>query len=435
MRRQLWSVVLAMGLVVGVLAAVGQVAGADSTDRIAFESDRSGNLDIWTMLGDGSALTQITTHPARDSEADWSPDRTKIAFSSWRAGGGNSDIWVIDVETGDLWQITSGAADEIAPSWSPDGMRLAYWHGYTTVYVVDVSDLSNPGTPLPLTTKHAMSPDWCVNGYIAFQSNHGHWGVYSIWAKNPDTSDEYEVVQYVGGAGAYSPAWSPDGLELAYENLQSGNSSIHNNDIYVAAKDDPLPNLGEQITSDSVVAHAGVADSNPAWSPSGGHIYFTRWVYDVGQHDIFVVNRDGSGVTNLTNRPEGRDSQPTITTQCTYQWLGFIPPLADDSRRVFKRGSTVPVKFRIADCAGNPVSDAVATLTAYYHGEGAPSGEAEVVSTAAGDWGDQFRYDAEDDLYIFNLSTKRCEWLDWMAYLIVVTLDDGQEFTQTFSLK
>lgn len=116
-------------------------------------------------------------------------------------------------------------------------------------------------------------------------------------------------------------------------------------------------------------------------------------------------------------------------------WLGFLPPLEPEGKHLFKRGSTIPVKFRIGDHQGMPVADAYATLAVYYLGDGAPAGEPEVESTAAGDWGDQFRYSPEDDLYIFNLSTKDPAYIDWFTYELVVTLDDGQTYEVNFSLK
>jgi hypothetical protein len=121
---------------------------------------------------------------------------------------------------------------------------------------------------------------------------------------------------------------------------------------------------------------------------------------------------------------------PTI-----YNWLGFLPPIVDAHAKPFKRGSTIPVKFRISNTDGQPAPDAVATLTIYYLENGAPSGEAEVVSTAAGDWGNQFRYDASGDYFIFNLSTKHPSFIGYYTYQAEVTLDDGQIFTTDFSLK
>ncbi|MFB3882376.1 MAG: PKD domain-containing protein [Armatimonadota bacterium] len=118
----------------------------------------------------------------------------------------------------------------------------------------------------------------------------------------------------------------------------------------------------------------------------------------------------------------------------TDQFHGFLPPVAG-ATKPFKRGSTIPVKFRIADEDGMPVTDAVATLSVYYLVDGAQAGEPEVVSTAAGDLGDQFRYDAAEDLYIYNLSTKHPSYLNYYTYQAVVTLDDGTTHTIDFSLK
>ena len=41
--------------------------------RIAFSSNRDGNFDIYTMSADGSGLTRLTNHPASDKDPVWSP--------------------------------------------------------------------------------------------------------------------------------------------------------------------------------------------------------------------------------------------------------------------------------------------------------------------------------------------------------------------------
>ena len=127
--------------------------------------------------------------------------------------------------------------------------------------------------------------------------------------------------------------------------------------------------------------------------------------------------------------------EPGAPAFARYTRLAFLPPLGPDNKRVFKQRSTIPVKFRIADAEGNPVPDALATLAVYYLEDGAPDGQADVISTAAGDWGNQFRYDPDDDLYIFNLSTKDPSFFDWFTYRIVATLDGGQTLEVDFSLK
>jgi PKD repeat protein/sugar lactone lactonase YvrE len=118
----------------------------------------------------------------------------------------------------------------------------------------------------------------------------------------------------------------------------------------------------------------------------------------------------------------------------TYQWLGFLPPISD-ADRPFKQGSTIPIKFRVADSDGTVLTAAVATLATAYLTAGAPAGVPEVVSTAAGDAGNQFRYSADDDLYIFNLSTKSATYYAPYTYQATVTLDDGTTHSVEFSLK
>ena len=91
-------------------------------NRIAFDSDRSGNYDIWTINADGSGLQQITDD--RDSafrNATWSPDGTRMAYYE---SGGLEASYVIDV--GVPWEDQPPLVipEFRAKDWSPDGRRL-----------------------------------------------------------------------------------------------------------------------------------------------------------------------------------------------------------------------------------------------------------------------------------------------------------------------
>jgi Tol biopolymer transport system component len=52
--------------------------------RLAFTSTRDGNTQIYVMAVDGSAQRRLTFDPAVDQLADWSPDGSRIAFESTR---------------------------------------------------------------------------------------------------------------------------------------------------------------------------------------------------------------------------------------------------------------------------------------------------------------------------------------------------------------
>jgi Tol biopolymer transport system component len=87
--------------------------------RIAFTSDRSGNLEIWVSDSGGSNAVQLTDfRGSRTAGAPrWSPDGRRVAFDS---GSGDSfDIYVIDAEGGAARQVAAGMC--VRPSWSHDG--------------------------------------------------------------------------------------------------------------------------------------------------------------------------------------------------------------------------------------------------------------------------------------------------------------------------
>ena len=96
---------------------------------VTFQAYKGGTFHIWTMKPDGTGLRQLTDGHGDDREPRFSPDATKIAFSSDRAFKGSYDIWVLDVASGKLTPWTSAEADEYEPAWSPDGLEIAFVSG------------------------------------------------------------------------------------------------------------------------------------------------------------------------------------------------------------------------------------------------------------------------------------------------------------------
>jgi hypothetical protein len=126
-------------------------------------------------------------------------------------------------------------------------------------------------------------------------------------------------------------------------------------------------------------------------------------------------------------------------------WIATMgPPLFDGTSLEapagpYKRGRTLPVKFQLHDAAGNLISDEeaatiVATLQVFYeepNDQGTPIDPGEAVP----DIGDQFRYDADNDQFIYNLSTKDPAWLADYNYGLEILLDGIKVAEIYFSLR
>ena len=107
--------------------------------RQQFKMDYVGYLDslrdhLYVYDLDSKETTQITSGDFDDSEPSWSPDGTRIAFTSNRTenpdANYNTDIWVVSASTTDmgtqLTQVTTNPGADASPSWSPDGKTIAH---------------------------------------------------------------------------------------------------------------------------------------------------------------------------------------------------------------------------------------------------------------------------------------------------------------------
>lgn len=174
--------------------------------RIAFQSGRSGNLDIWVINVDGTGLINLTNNPAPDAYPDWSPDGTRIAFASQRDG--NWEIYLMDADGSNPINNSQNPAMDIYPMWSPDGTRLTFHSrrdGNREIYVMNAD-----GSGQVNLTNHP-DQDWLATwspdgGRLAFYSDRS--GDKESYVMNADGSGAVNISQSPASSDEF-PSWSP----------------------------------------------------------------------------------------------------------------------------------------------------------------------------------------------------------------------------------
>jgi len=270
-------------------AATG-VATLTVLDELLFVTDRDGNDEIYQMRSDGEHQTNLTKNDAADTDPEWSPDGTRVAFTSDRVTG--LDIVVMNADGGAPMNLTETASGtDFEPAWSPDGTRIAFRSTRTLDFEVYLMNADGTGViNLSNSTGADREPIWSPLGTkIAFISNRD--GNDEIYAVNPDGSGPTNLS--MAGKTDVEHAWSADGTKIAFRSFRTGNQDIY---VMDANGSNPL-----RLTT------AIAFDGAPIWSPDGTKIAFVT-TRD-GNEEIYVMNPDGTGQVNLTNSA-GNDDQP-----------------------------------------------------------------------------------------------------------------------------
>ena len=127
--------------------------------RIAFVSNRDGNVEIYLMNADGTGVTRLTNHGSEDSRPSWSPNGQQIAFDSNRDG--NVEIYLMNADGSGLARLTDHPARDGHSVWSPDGRHIAFFSerdGDLQIYV-----MRHDGTGVTKLTDSSgndVHPDW-----------------------------------------------------------------------------------------------------------------------------------------------------------------------------------------------------------------------------------------------------------------------------------
>jgi dipeptidyl aminopeptidase/acylaminoacyl peptidase len=276
--------------------------GTEALGRIAFESIRDGNLEIYVMNADGSNQTRLTDNPASDSDPTWSADGQKIAFASNRDG--NWQIYIMNADGSNQTRLTNNQADDAYPAWSPDGQRIAFTSnrdGNLEIYVM------NPdGSQQSRLTNNSGAdsfPDWSGDGQeIVFQflSDDDYTFGYEIYVMNAFGSARTGLEP--GGYGGFYPSWSPDGQKIVF---LSNRDQVWGIDVMNTDGSEPVRLTNKDFGGGY---HGDFTENSfPSWSGDGQKIAFAS-ARD-GNAEIYVMNADGSQPARLTNN-DAYDSMP-----------------------------------------------------------------------------------------------------------------------------
>lgn len=269
---------------------------------IAFASDREENFnqDLYLMDADGSNVTRVAG-PDSVMCPGWSPDGRHLVVATLL----DFDIWRVDEDGEGSLQLTSGTEIDHYPVWSPKGDWIAYstnrWPsgGLTGLRVIR-PDGTGEASLIEANTSGVdyWQPAWSPDGLrLAFSSDMAG-GDPEIYVADVDFSSgvpELGALTQLTDLPGWdmAPRWSPDGVTISFASDRDGDYEIYT-----------MSRTGadvRQLTANSSV------DTTPAWSPDGKQIVF---VSDRDSNaEIYVMDRDGSTQTNVTQNP-ARDVCP-----------------------------------------------------------------------------------------------------------------------------
>jgi Tol biopolymer transport system component len=263
-------------------------------------TSRNQGGEICVADGDHDVKVLTDTHQRANSPA-WSPDGTQLAFAVGAGpvivGADQSDdgstlgpgIYVI---TQNAQVAVSKARGDDFPAWSPDGTHLAITSDRgIAVMKADGSDRRQ----LTAGRWFDFGPQWSPDGSLIAFSRYplGSPPHREVWVMKPDGSEARMLVRFGGGfnpnvAYEVTPAWSPDGTQLAVAGVPDDSDSYALSVLVV-----DVATASTQVVSPDP-APGSIGSYSPSWSPDG------RWV-------LFGTNRADGGTGITIVRPDGSE--------------------------------------------------------------------------------------------------------------------------------
>ena len=228
----------------------------------------------------------------------------KILFQSTQG----SDTFVNEIYTMDgdgkrQTRLTYNEFDDTTPVWSPDGSKVAFLSERGAGYDIYLMNADGTGEHALRDAAHGgplntVNLQWSPDGTKIIYSDGGK--IYVVEAVAPGGGDSTAPVQNLSASApsyAYdvNPAWSPDGSQIAF--VTYGCLSCSTPDLFTMNADG---------TGRTQLTTTSEAEYDPVWSPMGGSIAYGS--LRGGGRNVYVINANGTGDHLLTAGVSDADS-------------------------------------------------------------------------------------------------------------------------------
>jgi len=204
---------------------------------------------------------------------------TGHSIAHFHTGPRPTGVYVRNADGRDTHRVADGFGDAVA--WSPTGSRLAV-DADDGIYVVN-----RDGSGIRRVAVEATSATWAPDETrIAYEK----WEE-GLRIVDSDGTGETILTKPRGGDADGAPAWAPDGKLIAFGRWVD--PSYH------------LAVISPSGTGLRFLKSCFSVCGKPVWSPSGHKIAFSD------NFDIWIVNTDGTGLTNVTDSPRRLEDHPT----------------------------------------------------------------------------------------------------------------------------
>ena len=229
----------------------------ETVDKIACISYASGRSQIYIMNSDGTNIKNISNNDHDEFGFSWSPDGSKLAFTSDYYGKGQ--IFIINSDNTARQNLSDEDHWYGYPTWSPDGSKIAFVSGEPEI--IDgqanlkgqINIMKNDGTEKRNLSGNILNdwyPTWSPDGseiaFVSYKNN-----IPQIFTMNPDGSERKNLSN--NDSDELYPTWSPDGSKIAFVSTINGFAKIFIMDM--------IGNNRKNITGKDF------AGTYPSWSP------------------------------------------------------------------------------------------------------------------------------------------------------------------------